>query len=186
MEIMNKLLSFFNLILEYYYKFKYIFFQEFIYFSFIDHVFQYMTINKGSTGNFTDKFLNIGKQLNLFLLFIFIRIGEWYYSKESTENKNSEIEPPVVEKTIKRSLSSGIEIENPSETSFKKGKCFMCNKKPSNDEILVLICCGLMFCENCYKDKRDKIQKNNLSSEEFKCPVCGKKIVDTSFVKVYP
>ncbi len=145
-----------------------------------------MTINKGSTGNFTDKFLTIGKQLNLFLLFIFIKIGEWYYSKDSNENKNIEIEPPVVDKVIKRNKNSGIKIENPSEILFKKGRCFMCSKKPSSDEILVLICCGLMFCEYCYKAKREKIQKNVLTPEDFKCPLCDKKIVDTSFVKIYP
>ena len=186
MEITNKLISFLNFILEYYYKFKYIFFQDFTYFSFIDHIFQYMTINKGSTGSFTDKFLNIGKQLNLFLLFIFIRIGEWYYSKDSTEVRNIEIESPVVDKTIKRTINSGIEIENPSETLFRKGKCFMCDKKPNNDQILVLVCCGLIFCENCYKVKREKILKNIMNPEEFKCPICNKKIIETSFVKVYP
>jgi hypothetical protein len=186
LEIINKIINFLNLILEYYYKFKYIFLQEFTYFSFFDYIFQYMTINKGSTGSFKDKFLNIGKQLNLFLLFIFIRLGEWYYSKDSSENTSIEIEPPTVEKTIKKTLSPGVKIGNPKETLFNNGKCFICNNKPNNYEILVLICCGLMFCEKCYKNKREKIQKNTFCSEDFKCPLCDKKIIDTSFVKVYP
>lgn len=186
LQAINKILSFFNLILEYYYKFKYIFFDEFPYFSFLDYVFQFMTINKGSTGSFKDKFLNIGKQLNLFLLFIFIRLGEWYYSKDSTENRSIDIEPPAIDKTIKKTLNSGIEIKNPNESLFKTGKCFMCNKRPDNNEILVLICCGLMFCENCYKNKREKLQNNKLRPDDFKCPICDKKIIETSFVKVYP
>jgi len=190
MEFLNKLMSFLHLLIEYYFKIRYIFSSDFTYFSFVDFLFNYMTINKGSTGSFSDKFLNIGKQINLFLLFIFIRLGEWYYSKDTSENKSIQIETPVVEKTEKHSIRTGNEYENENmnlgKVLFHKGKCFICGKRPNNDELLVLICCGMMFCETCYKIKINKIREHKSLSDQFICPICSKFITDTSFVKLYP
>ncbi len=184
-EIIQKIATFFNLILDYYFKLRYIFFADSKFFSFIDFLFKYMTINKGSTGSFSEKFLNIGKQINIFLLFIMIRIGEWYFSKDSnTDNKQINIAVPLVEKSVMKSVNNGSLKEIPQKT-FSKGKCIFCDKKLNNDEILVLICCGLIFCQTCSKTNMDKIYKNK-SSESLNCPTCTKRIGETSYIKIYP
>lgn len=175
----TKTFCFLSLISELIYKFIYIFDTNFTYFTFIDHIFKMMTINKGTTGNVSDKFLNIGKQLNLFLLFIFLRLGEWYYSKDSSDNKTYEIEAPLDIRD--KDLNS----ENVQNKKIINRKCFICEKFPKLENVMLSICCGLIFCEECYLKENNQSNKSQNHRKNVICPLCEKHIDDSCCTKIY-
>jgi hypothetical protein len=137
-------------------KLMYIFKKDFLYADVFDFVLKIMVVNQGSKD--TDKFLNIGKQLNLFFLFIIIRFGEWYYSKETKdENKIVEIDPP---KNINKLV--------------EKNNCPIC-KKSEIESPVAMRCCGYVLCEIC-------VGSNKTSG---KCLVCLNKINSNYYIKIY-
>jgi len=171
---------------EIYFKFKYLFSKDNLFFNVFDYFFNYIIINKGTTGSFSDKFLNFGKQINLFLMFIFIRLGEWYYSKESNENKVHEIIPPFRINDIKA-------IKDSNKIELNKGKCFICKKFPEKESLFLTLCCGNIICNECFindNDNKKFIEFNNLikvgNFEYYKCLTCKKIIDGNSVIRLYP
>jgi len=147
-------------ILDLGYKLKYILDGDFLYFDVISHFFNIMTVNKGSTGVVSEKFLHLGRQLNLFFLFMFVRLGEWYYKKES----NNEI---------------GVEIEAPGKINsleIKESICPICKSLMNNHSIIAVKCCGTVYCENCIRKEVE---------ESGKCFVCANFIEDEDLVKIF-
>ena len=125
----------FKICLDLIYKFIYLFKDKFIYANIIQHILGIMIVNKGSKEAFSDKFLNIGKQINLFIIFLFLRIGEWYYNKE-IENNNSPVKLKSPEKIITTKYACPICLINSSEIS----------------SVYAARCCGYIFCELCIKN----------------------------------
>jgi hypothetical protein len=114
-------------ILDLCYKFKFMFDLKFCHSDFIEHILGIMTVNQGNKDNLSDKLLNIGRQLNLFFLYMFMKFGEWYYSKENIVGQTVEIKPPI--KNIESSV------------------CPTCKNTPNIP--CALKCCGIVFCERC-------------------------------------
>ena len=150
-----------KIILDLLYKLAFLFSKDFIYYNFIDHLLGLILVNFGSNDNFSDKFLHIGKQINLFLLYMMIRFGEWYYQKEEKQESNI------------------VEIEKPNiSIGAKQNKCPMCKiNTHSIANPKALKCCGYVICENCI-----------LSHLKIKnrCPVCQNLInKENSIVNIY-
>jgi hypothetical protein len=155
-----KSIKFIKIILDLGYKLAYIFKNRFIYSDVIDHLLGIMTVAQGSKEAFSDKFLNIGKQLNLFFMYMFIRFGEWFYQKETKNEIQEEVEPPLVNKKT--------HSEN----------CPICHNdlKRINNTIVAARCCGFVFCENCI------INHLNLNA---KCPMCSFNINLNYLFRIY-
>jgi hypothetical protein len=155
----TKVLKYFKMIkigLDLAYKLAYLFKKKFLYSDFVEHILRIMTVNLGSKENFSDKFLNVGKQINLFFLYMFIRMGEWYYQKENKMHTIVEIKPPVKEnlKICPICRQESLEIKQPMATR----------------------CCGFVFCEQCITDH---LKSNTI------CPNCGFSISSLFLIKVY-
>lgn len=117
-----------------------------------------MTVNKGSKGVLSEMFLNMGRQLNLFFLFMFVRLGEWYYNKEIKNDETAAlIEPPE-------------RIEGVSDST-----CPICKRKLEK-KLIAMKCCGCVFCEECITLKLKDIGK---------CFVCCNSIDERDLVKIF-
>lgn len=140
------------------YKLKYIFDKDFLYFDSLSHLLRIMVVNKGSKGVLSEKFLNVGRQLNLFFLFMFIRLGEWYYKKEIKNEEGS------------------IEIDAPQKIEgIANSKCPLCKNRLEKDLIAVK-CCGCVYCDGCVK---------RLMQESKKCYTCGNLMDEKNLVKIF-
>jgi hypothetical protein len=115
-----------------------------------------MIVNNSGANSENNESLDLSKQFNLFLLYLFIKIGEWYYSKDEIESNITEVNPP---KRSKYSVSN---------------QCPICSSQII--EPVFLKCCGVVFCENCLLNymKKTKI-----------CPVSKDQISSESYVKIY-
>lgn len=155
-----KSIKFIKILVDLGYKLAYIFKNKFIYSDIIDHLLGIMTVAQGSKEAFSDKFLNIGKQLNLFFMYMFIRFGEWFYQKETKNEIQEEIDPPLV--------NNKIHPEN----------CPICQNelKRINNILVAARCCGFVFCENC--------MTNHLNLKS-KCPMCSFNININHLIKIY-
>lgn len=151
-----KLLKLVKTIIDVLYKFKFIFKPEFIYSDLIEHLLKIMIVNQGTKDTMSDKFLNIGKQLNLFFLYMFIRFGEWYYTKEVKNETVIEIDPP--------------KINNRAVLN----KCPICNDGIISP--IVVKCCGFVYCDICLREY--------LKSKE-KCLICKNSIDIAKLIKIY-
>ncbi len=149
-----------KVILDLGYKLKYILDKDFLYFDVISHLLNVMTVNKGSTGVVSEKFLHLGRQMNLFFLFMFVRLGEWYYKKEPNNEIGLEIEAP--EKIISAEIKESI--------------CPICKSLMNNQSIIAVKCCGTAYCENCIRKDVE---------ESGKCFVCANFIEDEDLVKIF-
>jgi hypothetical protein len=138
------------------YKLAYLFKKKFLYSDFVEHLLGIMRVNQGSKEDFSDKFLNVGKQINLFFLYMFIRMGEWYYQKENKLEKIVEIIPPAggSSKTCPLCRIESSEIKQP----------------------VACRCCGFVHCEQCITEHL----KTNA-----KCPSCGFTINSLFLIKMY-
>lgn len=145
-----------KIILDLGYKLAYLFKKKFLYTDIVEHLLKLMTVNQGSKEVFSDKFLNVGKQLNLFFLYMFIRIGEWYYQKENKIDKVADIKPPIKEE-------------------YKE--CPLCKIDTSQIQSpIALRCCGYVYCENCI---------NNYMKHHTKCRNCNISISNVFLIKIY-
>jgi hypothetical protein len=138
------------------FKFRYIFDTKFIHSSFLEYLLKLMLVNQGSKEAFSDKFLNIGKQLNLFFLFMVMRLGQWYYNKDK-----------IVEDTT-------INISAPKRTKKADNICTLCKNEITDP--MVSKCCGTVTCESCINTY---IQTHN------KCSSCNDHIATTQLVKIF-
>lgn len=129
-------------------KFIYIFKKDFLCSDSTHFILQLMTVNLGSKGGMSDKFLNVGRQLNMFLLYMFIRFGEWYYTKENKEiSTQNEIPPPK--------LNSVSHV------------CPICKIETKMIEKPVAVrCCGFVYCEKCLNKTKCKVCNRNLDDKQ--------------------
>lgn len=142
------------------FKLSYIFRNKLLYSDLVDYLLKIMIVNQGSKESFSDKFLNIGKQINLFFIYMLFRLGEWYYSKDNKIEVVNEIDPPN---------SNCKEIK----------KCPICLKQfEYNKNIIALRCCGYVFCESCINTHMD-------SDFLPKCPTCENSLNNQHLVKIY-
>jgi hypothetical protein len=137
------------------YKFKYIFDGKFLHSSFIEHILRIMIVNQGSKAVLSDKFLNIGKQLNLFFLFTAMRLGEWYYSKDKAGEE-------------------GVLNIPPPKKKINNNSCVICKNEIT--EPVALKCCGIVICEKCI---------NGYMKNKDKCPDCETLLSPTLLVKIF-
>jgi hypothetical protein len=137
------------------YKFKYIFDSKWVHSNFIEHFLKLMIVNQGSKDTLSDKYLNMGKQLNLFFLFMAMRLGEWYYNKDNyREQSIKEILPPK-----KKPLSNNI--------------CPLCKGELKNPTALK--CCGIVHCDVCISSYYKRTNK---------CPNCNS-LIREHLVKIF-
>ena len=115
-----------------------------------------------------------------------MRIGEWYYSKQSNESKIHEIKAPDFKELNKIKID-----ENNSKINCnnEKGKCFICSNFPKKENLLITLCCGIILCNDCYM-KNIEIGNNNKNNNDKqgnnKCFSCKKLIDSQSIIKLYP
>lgn len=153
-----KNLSIVRNLIDIFYYLKFILEKDFIYSNLVEHILGIMTVNRGSNDVISDKILNFGKQINLFFLYIFIKFGEWYFSKESQANDSVvAIEPPA------RKINNN--------SSF----CPVC-KESNIKEPVAVKCCGYVYCDNCLK--------NALKIKE-QCSMCENELLETDIIKIY-
>ena len=141
----TKVISTLYFIIDIIYKLMYIFRQKVIFFDCLSHLFNLFTINEGNNHINDDFLYSNSKQLNMFLLFLFMKVGEWFYSKRN-ENK----EKVVINLPQTASLHNLINSnENPYLDSIKTNIviCNKCNKHPNSPVICRL--CGKVFCMIC-------------------------------------
>lgn len=141
------------------YNLTFIFKSDFLYNNFRDHLLKIMIVNQGSKESFSDKFLNIGKQLNLFFLYMVIRFSEWFLqrNKQKSDETITEVEPP----------------RNVNKQNIKN-ECPICHSKTNLiKNQIVLSCCGFIYCEECLKNKH-------------KCKICETNIETIITIKIFP
>lgn len=143
-------------ILDLIYNLSFVFIKSFTYSDVIEHLLGIMTVNEGSKKALSDQILNLGKQINLFFLYIFIKLGEWYYSKETKSSDVVEIEPP------KR------HIKNISEN------CPVCSNQIIQPTAVK--CCGCVYCDTCIKSALKKSDQ---------CPVCKNEISELDLIRIF-
>jgi len=90
------------------------------------------------------------------MLFLFIKLGEWYYSKEENDDRVIDVTPPIRQRKTNNNI------------------CPICNNHII-DPVLVK-CCGVVFCENCLVTMM-KTKKN--------CPISKNEINTDFIVKIY-
>ncbi len=131
---LSLLMQFIDMILKLLYCFK----KKFIYFGLAEILFGIFSVNKGSN-HINDKFTSQGsRQLNMFLLFFVMKIGEWLYSSES-EVKTIDTIPPPESYSLSRNVSS-----------FTCFNCNMSNKSSKeNKQILICRLCSTGVCKEC-------------------------------------
>jgi hypothetical protein len=90
------------------------------------------------------------------MLFLFIKLGEWYYSKEESDDRIVDVTPP----TRQRNTINNI--------------CPICNNQII--EPILLKCCGVVVCENCLV---------TLMKTKKICPISMNEINTDLIVKIY-
>lgn len=137
-------------------KIRYLLQDNFLNFSLNDYIFGLITVNKISSNSIKDKFFEFSKQLNLFLLFLFIKFGEWYYSKEEIDNKIDDISPPTRQRNIMNNI------------------CPLCINEII--EPVMLKCCGSVFCQSCLL--------TFMKTKKY-CPISKNEINTDTIIKIY-
>lgn len=148
------------------YRLRYIFKNKFLYSDIVDHLLGIMLVNQGEK----DKIITMGKQLNLFLLFMFIKVGEWYYSKENKSEVIVEVDPPRRDVT-----NNNIRVAHSDTHTEVVNSCLIGHSHTIKSPQAVR-CCGFVFCENCIE---------NYLKTSSKCPNCLNVINKQYLIKIY-
>lgn len=151
-----KALKVIHQLLDVVYNLKYVFSTSFPYSNIVEHLLGFMTVNQGNKDLLSDKILNFGQQINLFFLYIFIKLGEWYYSNETKSNDIVQIEPP------KRTINN------------VTGDCAICASEIKRP--VAVKCCGYVFCEECIM---------NSMKRKDECPMCKNDLSELDIIRIY-
>lgn len=93
--------------------------KKFIYFDILDIAYGLFTVNKGPK-KLNDKLLEGGsRQINTFILFMVLKLGEWLNSKDKDYNSSNIIEPPIDNQLL---ISKTIVKENTRKISKMSSK----------------------------------------------------------------
>ena len=132
-----------------------------------------MLVNKGSNTSSSEQIINLG-QLNIFLLYMFIKFGDWYYSKETNQqSKKIDINKPNLS-IMNKDIGDNTIGSDSNNTKSNLNICPMCSLSFTNP--VTISCCGVVYCNNCLV----RYMKTNKA-----CFNCKNKISNSNVIKIY-
>lgn len=152
---------------------RYILDEKFIYLDIIHYIIGIMLVNEGSTMASSEQGNYLG-QINIFLLYLFIKFGDWYYSKETNlPNKKIHLSKPKI--PISDSLYTTKSSSLSTTTSSSSSICPICTL----DKLInptTLSCCGIVYCNGCL---------TNYMRTNSSCFNCKNQIKSSNIIKIY-
>ncbi|CAI2377318.1 unnamed protein product [Moneuplotes crassus] len=154
--------------IDFLYKLKYLLQQDFKFFKPYLHLCNFLIRRKNmfelrtEEEKYSNKVVGVLSKYNVFIMFIFIKYCQWYFSQGNSGSQSS-------------SQSQGEEICEPPPRAKPSKGCPLCQKSPIENPC-ALETSGYVFCFVCIQDYVEKNQR---------CPITGTRTFDSNIRKIY-
>lgn len=145
------------------YKLVYSLSKTFIYTSILDHIMGIFTVNRGekiTVSNLKDKYFDkSSSRFSLFLIYMFIRFGEWYYSKEQiNRNETKKFELPNKSNPNSSDIYNRIQNNTNLRKEIDENSCLFCSNEEFKRKPVACRFCGIVSCYDCFDEGKDQMK----------------------------
>lgn len=133
-------------------KLSYCFYDKQIYFDFVNLIFKVFTVNKGSNPK-SDSLLYSGKYIAMIFFSFIMKLGQWYYSKDTEKQNYTKVQAPSTNSSFKSTKDKSKYMLIPGDgQQCNQIRC--CSKlkdalQKCSEQLVVCRFCGLPICDSC-------------------------------------